>query len=161
MGGGWSRNPKIRFHYPRRLRGRARPSDMSGSRGGVCPSFCNGYFANLVHRWLPAVTLDSWWSLPEAKHSAKRQGRARVSSNLKFGFGALEDPGAVRVPPTCEAVRKWCVLAFAMVSLPIRFARGHLRPPSALGGWAPEALHSAKKRVGPGEAQISKADLEP
>ena len=34
----------------------------------------------------------------------------------------------MRFPPTCQPVRKWCVLAFPMVRLPIRFTRGCLGP---------------------------------
>ena len=52
------------------LRGRARPCDMPGCRGMVCPSFSNGYFTHSVHMWLPVVALDPRRSVPEALHSA-------------------------------------------------------------------------------------------
>ena len=79
-GGGGSRNKansKIQFRHPRRLRGRARPSDMSGSRGGVCPSFCNGYFAHSVDTTSVGVGLDSRWSVSEALKNVKGKSRAR------------------------------------------------------------------------------------
>ena len=70
------------------------------------------------------------------KHRRVRRGRAGPTggSNLKIAFGALVDPGVMRTPPACRAVRKWCLRAFPMVSLPTRFASDWLCPLSALGG---------------------------
>ena len=48
-------------------------------------------------------------------------------SNLKIVFGALETPDVLHIPPTCQAVRKWCVLAFPMV----RFVHSGLSVKSA------------------------------
>ena len=35
-----------------------------------------------------------------------------MSQLRKYGCGTPGDTEVVRVPPTCQAVRKWCVLAF-------------------------------------------------
>ena len=77
------------------------------------------------------------------KRAQEDKGRARGGSNPKFAFGALENPEVMRTPPTYQAVGKCHVPAFAIVRLAIRFARGHLRPLSALDGRWPEAQDSA------------------
>ena len=64
----------------------------------------------------------------------------------------------MRTPPTCQAVRKWCVLAFPMVRLPIRLTRRRLGSVSTLGGWTPEALKS--EEAGGSNMKIAFGDLE-
>ena len=70
--------------------------------------------------------------IEEEREEVGGGGGAEISQIRKYGFGTPGDSGAMRVPPTCQAVGKRCALAFPMVSLPTRFTRGYLWPLSAL-----------------------------